>query len=84
MAASKELIEKINTLIAEEFEVEIERIVPDGALMETLNLDSLDLVDMVVLVEQAFGITLRPEDFAGVRTFDDFYNLIDRKTTNNG
>ena len=44
--------------------------------METLDLDSLDLVDVVVLVEQNFGITLVGGDFVGIKTFEDFYNLI--------
>ena len=41
-----------------------------------LPLDSLDLVDVVVLVEQNFGITLTAPDFVGVKTFDDFYELL--------
>ena len=45
----QELIEKINTVLADEFEVEQEVITPDAPLLETLDLDSLDLVDVVVL-----------------------------------
>ena len=41
-----------------------------------MGLDSLDLVDVVVLVEQHFGITLKGPDFVGVKTFDDFNKLI--------
>ena len=48
---NEEIIEKIRTTLAEEFEVGIDVIQPDAPLMETLALDSLDLVDMVVLVE---------------------------------
>lgn len=47
--------------------------------METLDLDSLDLVDVVVLVEQNFGVTLKGPDFVGIKTFEDFYNLISAK-----
>ena len=52
---NEEIIEKIRTTLAEEFEVGIDVIQPDAPLMETLELDSLDLVDMVVLVEKNFG-----------------------------
>ena len=45
---NEEIIEKIRTTLAEEFEVDIDVIQPDAPLMETLELDSLDLVDMVV------------------------------------
>jgi acyl carrier protein len=73
---NSEIIEKINTVLAEEFEVDPSIITPDAPLMETLDMDSLDLVDVVVLVEQSFGITLKGEDFVGVNTFQNFYDLI--------
>lgn len=79
-----ELIHKINEKLAEEFEVDVEIIQPDAPLMETLELDSLDLVDMVVLVEQNFGITLKAQDFAGIVTFQDFYNFIDSRVNGSG
>lgn len=73
---NEEVIEKIKETLAEEFEVPVESIVPDAPLMETLNLDSLDLIDMVVLVEKNFGFALTKEDFMTVRSFQDFYDLI--------
>ncbi len=76
---SNEIIEKINTTLAEEFEVDPGVITPDAPLMETLDMDSLDLVDVVVLVEQNFGITLHGEDFVGISTFRHFYDLITGK-----
>ena len=63
-----------------EFEVDINVIKPDAPLMETLELDSLDLVDVVVLVEQNFGFNVTGEDFAKIRTFQDFYNLVIERT----
>ena len=68
--------DKLKEVLAEEFEVDAETITPEGQLKEVLGLDSLDLVDVVVLVEQNFGITLKGPDFVGIRTFDDFDNLI--------
>lgn len=80
--ASPELQEQIRAILSEEFEVEIEKIQPDAELIDTLSLDSLDMVDVVVLVEQKWGITLVAEDFQGLRTFSDFYNLIATKWAN--
>ena len=80
--ASIELIQKINEKLAEEFEVDIELIRPEAPLMQTLELDSLDLVDMVVLIENNFGFTLTAQDFIGIRTFQDFYDLIDAHVHN--
>ncbi len=73
---NSEIIEKINAVLAEEFEVDASIITPDAPLMETLDMDSLDLVDVVVLVEQNFGVTLKGEDFVGMSTFQNFYDLI--------
>ena len=75
----EELIEKAIVVLAEEFEIEEAAIPPEALLTETLGLDSLDLVDVVVLVEQNFGITLKGPDFVGVATFADFYEMLWRK-----
>lgn len=74
-----ELQNKIIEVLAEEFEVDPSVISPDSPLMETLELDSLDLVDVVVLIEQNFGVTLVAPDFMGIVTFQDFVSLINRK-----
>lgn len=74
-----EIIAKAKDVLADEFEVDIETITPEAALKETLGLDSLDLVDVVVLIEQNFGVTLTANDFVGVVTFGDFYNMLEKK-----
>ena len=76
---TEEIMEKATVVLAEEFEVEESAITPEASLKETLGLDSLDLVDVVVLVEQNFGITLKGPDFVGVATFADFYEMLWRK-----
>ena len=75
----EEIIAKATSVLAEEFEVEASEITPDASLKETLGLDSLDLVDVVVLVEQHFGVTLTAPDFVGVVTFQNFYDLLNKK-----
>jgi acyl carrier protein len=72
----QEIIAKINEVLADEFEADIADITPEAALMETLELDSLDLVDVVVLIDSNFGVTLTGPDFVGIKTFQDFYDLI--------
>lgn len=76
---TEEIMEKATIVLAEEFEVEESAITPEASLKETLGLDSLDLVDVVVLVEQHFGVTLVGPDFVGVKTFGDFFALLDKK-----
>ena len=68
-----ELIEKVNDLLVDEFEVERDTITPNAVLKDTLGLDSLDYVDLVVVIESNFGFKVKPEDFVGIVTFQDFY-----------
>ena len=73
------IISKVNDFLVDEFEAEMDELLPDANLKETLELDSLDYVDLVVAVESEFGIKLVAEDFEGIETLDNFYNLIDKK-----
>ncbi len=74
-----EIIEKINAFLVEEFEVDASAIHPDANLKDTLGLDSLDYVDLVVEVESNFGFKVKPEDFTGIQTFQDFYDYVIKK-----
>jgi acyl carrier protein len=72
----KEIIEKINNFLAEEFEVEAEKLTPDANLKETLGLDSLDYIDLVVVIEKNFAFKVKPEDFVGISTLQDFCTYV--------
>jgi acyl carrier protein len=71
-----EIVEKINSFLVEEFEVDPATINPTAHLKETLKLDSLDYIDMVVVIENNFSIKVDPIDFVDMITFQDFYNYI--------
>lgn len=79
MMTKQTIIEKINDFLIEDFEVEEEELEPSANLKDTIGLDSLDFVDLVVAVESNFGVKLVGEDFVNVVTLQDFYNLIERK-----
>jgi acyl carrier protein len=74
-----QIIEKINHFMVEEFEVDEEKISPESNLKETLQLDSLDYIDLVVIIESSFGFKVKAEDFTGIVTVNDFYNYVDQK-----
>ena len=76
MNNNEEIITKINDFLSEEFEVNPEKIVPGADLKETLDLDSLDYIDLVVVIENNFSFKVKPGDFAHIATFSDFYNYI--------
>ena len=71
-----DIIAQINTFLAEEFEVDAANMRPDANLKETLDLDSLDYIDLVVVIESNFSFKVKPEDFVGITTFQDFYDYV--------
>jgi acyl carrier protein len=74
-----EIIEKIKDFLVEEFEVDADAVQPDAILKDTVGLDSLDYVDLVVSVESNFGVKLVEADFVGIASFQSFYDLIENK-----
>lgn len=75
----EEIIEIVNGFLVDEFEVDGDTISPEANLKDTLGLDSLDYVDLVVIIESNFGVKLGEADFVGVDTFQKFYDLIENK-----
>jgi acyl carrier protein len=74
--SNEKIILKINEFLVEEFEVQPEKITPGANLKEVLELDSLDYIDLVVVIENNFGFKVKPEDFTGIVTFEDFYEYV--------
>ncbi len=70
------IIERINSFLVEEFEVDRSAITPEANLRDTLELDSLDYIDLVVVIESNFGFKVKPEDFANISTFQSFYDYV--------
>ena len=75
----KEIEEKVRTFLIEDLEVDEEKIYPDARLKEDVGIDSLDFVDIVVIVEKNFGFKIKPEEMTGILTLNDFCNYIERK-----
>ncbi|HBY17303.1 MAG TPA: acyl carrier protein [Porphyromonadaceae bacterium] len=74
-----EIENKVRDFLIEDLEVDEEKIYPDARLKEDVGIDSLDFVDIVVIVEKNFGFKIKPEEMAGVATLDDFYSYIESK-----
>ncbi|MDR2118477.1 MAG: acyl carrier protein [Tannerellaceae bacterium] len=76
----REEIDKIvKNFLIEEIEVEEDVIVPEAQLKDDLGIDSLDFVDIVVIVERHFGFKIKPEEMEGVRTLKQFCDYIESK-----
>ena len=72
----EEIQEKVTAFLVEELEIEEEKINGSARLKEDLGIDSLEVVDVVVLVEDQFGYKMKPEDFRSLITLDDFCQFI--------
>ena len=75
----KEIIEIVNKFLIEDIEVEQEALVEEAFLKEDLGIDSLDFVDIVVVVEQNFGFKIKPEEMSRVKTLSQFFDYIEGK-----
>ena len=60
----KEIEEKVIDFLINELEIEEENIFPDAKLKDDMGIDSLDFVDIVVIVERNFGFKIKAEDMA--------------------
>ena len=63
----------------DDLEIEEENIYPDARLKEDIGIDSLDYVDIVVIVEKNFGFKINPQEMTTVKTLSQFYDYIESK-----
>lgn len=75
----EEIISTTKKFLSEEFEIDESLIVAENNLHTTLDLDSLDYVDLVVVIEENFGFKPTSDDFKSIQTFEEFYNLVATK-----
>ena len=73
-----DIISKINEFLIDEFEIEEELIDPQSTWKD-IGIDSLDFIDIVVVVENVFGLTIKGEDMANVKSLQDFYDFIEAR-----
>jgi acyl carrier protein len=77
-----EVVGVINGFLIEEFEIEEEIVRPEASWSD-LGIDSLDFVDIVVIIEKEFGFKLTGEDMVNVRTLGQFHEYIFQRQLNN-
>ena len=75
----QEIEEKVREFLIEDLEIDGEKIKNDARLKEDIGIDSLDFVDIIVIVEKKFGFKIKPEEMANVKTFDQFCEYIEKK-----
>ncbi|MBO7471815.1 MAG: acyl carrier protein [Bacteroidaceae bacterium] len=76
-----EIEEKVKHFLIEELEIDEDKIYPEARLKEDMDIDSLDFVDIVVIVDKYFGFKLKAEEMAGIDTFAKFCDYIESKVS---
>lgn len=74
----QQVVETVHRILEEEFELEPERVVPEAHLIDDLELDSLDAVDLIAALEDAFGGRVDEEEARKVRVVSDIYALTEQ------
>ena len=75
----EEIIEIVNDFLVEEIEIDEAKIALEAGLKDDLGIDSLDFVDIVVIVEKKFGFKIKAEEMVNVKTLSQFYDYIEAK-----
>ncbi|MBL7137678.1 MAG: acyl carrier protein [Bacteroidales bacterium] len=80
---NEEIITKINQLLIEEIEIDEEQIRHEADLKKDLGIDSLDFVDLFVIIENHFGFKMKAEEMTDVKTLQDFYSYVIKRVNPN-
>lgn len=72
--------EKVRKLLAEQLNIAADKIDLKSRVIEDLGADSLDVVEMLMVLEDEFNVTVSDEESLQLKTVGDIVNLIDSKT----
>ena len=68
---------RVKAFLIDDLEIEEAKIFPESLLKEDMGIDSLDYVDIVVIVEKNFGFKIKPQEMTNVKTLAQFYDYIE-------
>lgn len=78
MKTRETIIAEINPKLAEEFEIEESDITPEASIFETLELDSISLIDLIGIIQVTFGIKISKNELPAIKTFANLYDYIEQ------
>lgn len=79
----EEIREAVDKFLVDDLEINPELLDGDARLKDDLGIDSLDFVDIVVIVENLFNFKIKAEEMSEVETLGQFYDYIERKVAAN-
>jgi len=77
-----DVVVKVNDFLIDEFELEENQLTPNALMKEDLDIESLDFVDIAVIIEKQFGLKVTSEQMVKIKKLDDLYNFILERSKN--
>ncbi len=74
-----EILEKVKSIVADQLSVDAEKVVPEASFADDLNADSLDSVELIMALEEAFGVEIPDEEAEKLKTVQDVLDFISSK-----
>ena len=74
-----EIEEKVKSILIDEMEIDEDNVYNEANLKDDMGIDSLDYIDIVVIVDKIFGFKIKPEEMSNVKTFSEFCDYIEKK-----
>jgi acyl carrier protein len=77
---AESVYERMKKIVAEQLGVDEEQVTLEASFVEDLNADSLDLVDLIMTLEEQFGMEISDEDAEKIITVQDAVNFVEEHT----
>jgi len=74
------ILEKVIRILSDQLGIDEAQITKDTDIMETLGADSLDIVEMIMTIEEEFGVTISDEVVSGFKTVGDVVAYLEENT----
>ena len=71
-----DVVIKVNDFLVDEFELECDQLIPGALMKEDLDIESLDFVDIAVIIERDLGLKVTSEQMIKIKKLEDLYNFI--------
>lgn len=70
------MFEKVQAMLAEQLDIDADKITLQSEVVKDLGADSLDVVELLMQLEEEFGVTLPDSEIENIKTVQDIVNLL--------